>query len=157
GPVKRLPELPRDGAFRIVTVATQVAEVDATAQHKDRDEQRSKKLPLWLTEAGYLFQDVINYGHKPFTGSSGSGMRSPHLTSSRLRLFTPFAQKCPKCCHRTLPVEGCDTLSLLPGHTRWDLLDGLPAVSPPLPFAHLGCESGSRDYDRQPDSRCKWR
>src|SRR5215472_9148420 len=96
--VKRLPELPRDGAFRIVTVATQVAEVDATAQHKDRDEQRSKKLPLWLTEAGYLFQDVINYGHKPFTGSSGSGMRSPHLTSSRLRLFTPFAQKCPKCC-----------------------------------------------------------
>jgi len=77
-PVKRLPELPRDGAFSIVTVATQVAEVDATAQHKDRDEQRSKKLPLGLTEPGYLLQDVMDYCHKPFTGSSGSGMRSPH-------------------------------------------------------------------------------
>src|SRR5215468_6027984 len=93
GPVKRLPELPRDGAFRIVAVATQVAEVDATAQHKDCDEQRGKKLPLWLTEPGYLLQDVIDYGHKPLTGSSGSGIRSPHLTSSRLRLFSPFAQK----------------------------------------------------------------
>src|SRR4029450_5615416 len=37
-PVKRLPKLPRNGAFRVVAVATQVAEVDATAQHKDRDE-----------------------------------------------------------------------------------------------------------------------
>src|SRR5215471_19994924 len=92
--VKRLPELPRDGALSIVTVATQVAEVDATAQHKDCDEQRGKKLPLWLTEPGYLFQDVIDYCHKPFTGSSGSGIRSPHLTSSRPRLFSPFAQKC---------------------------------------------------------------
>src|SRR5215468_2979466 len=80
GPVKRLPELPRDGAFRIVAVATQVAEVDATAQHKDRDEQRGQELPLWLTEPGYLLQDVIDYGHKPLTGSSGSGIRSPHLT-----------------------------------------------------------------------------
>jgi hypothetical protein len=93
GPVKRLPELPRDGAFSIVAVATQVAEVDATAQHKGCDEQRGKKLPLGLTEPGYLFQDVIDYCHKPFTGSSGSGIRSPHLTSSRPRLFTPFAQK----------------------------------------------------------------
>ena len=92
-PVKRLPELPRDGAFRIVTVATQVAEVDATAQYKDRDEQRSKKLPLGLTELGYLLQDFMDYYHKPFTGSSGSGMRSPHLTNSRPRVFTPFAQK----------------------------------------------------------------
>ena len=54
GPVKRLPELPCDSAFRIVTVTTQVTEVDATAQHKDRDEQRGKELPLGLTEPGYL-------------------------------------------------------------------------------------------------------
>src|SRR4030095_8306171 len=93
GPVKRLPELPRDGAFSIVAVATQVAEVDATAQHKDRDEQRGKKLPLWLTEPGYLLQDDIDYCHKPLTGSIGSGIRSPHLTSSRPRLFSPFPQK----------------------------------------------------------------
>src|SRR4029434_10775283 len=93
GPVKRLPKLPCDGAFRIVAVATQVAEVDATAQHEDRDEQRGKKLPLWLTEPGYLLQEVVNNCHKPLTGSSGSGIRSPHLTSSRLRLFSPFAQK----------------------------------------------------------------
>src|SRR5262245_1325477 len=93
GPVKRLPKLPRDGAFSIVAVATQVAEVDATAQHEDRNEQRGKKLPLWLTEPGYLLQDVVNNCHKPLTGSSGSGIRSPHLTSSRLRLFSPFAQK----------------------------------------------------------------
>lgn len=93
GPVKRLPELPRDGAFRIVTVATQVAEVDATAQHKDRDEQRGQKLPLGLTEPRYLFQNVMDYYHKTFTGSSESGIRSPHLTNSRPRVFTPFAQK----------------------------------------------------------------
>ena len=92
-PVKRLPELPRDGSFSIVAGATQVAEVDATAQHKDRDKQRGKKLPLWLTEPGYLLQDVVNNCPKPLTGSSGSGIRSPHLTSSRLRLFSPFAQK----------------------------------------------------------------
>jgi hypothetical protein len=49
GPVKRLPKLPCDGAFRVIAVATQVAEVDATAQHKDRDEQRGKELPLGRT------------------------------------------------------------------------------------------------------------
>src|SRR5882672_9336354 len=53
-PVKRLPKLPCDGAFRIVAVATQVAEVDTTTQHKDRDEQRGQELPLWLTEPGHL-------------------------------------------------------------------------------------------------------
>src|SRR5215813_12156822 len=88
GPVKRLSELSCDGAFRIVAVATQVAEVDATAQHKDRDEQRGKELPLWLTEPGHLLQDVVNNSHKPFTGSSESGIRSPHLTSLWPRLFT---------------------------------------------------------------------
>src|SRR6516165_5403533 len=30
-PVKRLPKLPGDGAFRVIAVATQVTEVDATA------------------------------------------------------------------------------------------------------------------------------
>ena len=95
-PVKRLPKLPCDGAFRIVAVATQVAEVDATAQHKDRDEQRGQELPLWLTEPGHLFQDVVDYCHKPFTGSSGSGIRSPHLTSSWPHLFTLSLKKCPK-------------------------------------------------------------
>jgi hypothetical protein len=48
---------------------------------------------LGLTEPGYLFQDVMDYYHKPFIGSSGSGMRSPHLTNSRPRVFTLFAQK----------------------------------------------------------------
>src|SRR2546430_268252 len=57
-PVKWRPKLPCDGTFSIVAVATQVAEVDATAQHEGRDEQRGKKLPLWLTEPGYLLQDV---------------------------------------------------------------------------------------------------
>src|SRR5215510_13977034 len=114
GPVKRLPKLPCDGAFRVVAVATQVAEVDATAQHQDRDEQRGKELPLWLTEPGYLLQDVVNNCHKPLTGSSGSGIRSPHLTSSRLRLFSPFAQKMSEvlrllnCCFLLdhFPLEG---------------------------------------------------
>src|SRR5712691_10549371 len=67
-PGKWLPKLPCDGAFSVVTVATQVAEVDTTAQHKDRDEQRGQELPLWLTEAGHLFQDVVDNCHKPFTG-----------------------------------------------------------------------------------------
>ena len=78
GPVKRLPKLPCDGAFRVIAVATQVAEVDATTQHKDGNEQRSKELPLGLTEPGHLFQDVVDNCHKPFTGSSGSEIRSPH-------------------------------------------------------------------------------
>src|SRR5215831_10002349 len=95
-PVKRLPELPRDGAFSVVAVATQVAEVDAAAQHEDREEQRGQELPLRLTEPGHLLQDVVNNCHKPFTGSSGSGMRYPHLTSSWPHLLTPFAKKCPK-------------------------------------------------------------
>ena len=67
-PVKRLTKLPCDRAFSIVAVATQVAEVDATAQHEDRDEQRGQELPLGLTESGHLFQDVFDYYHKPFTG-----------------------------------------------------------------------------------------
>src|SRR5215813_7148013 len=58
GPVKWFPELPCDRAFRVVAVATQVAEVDTTAQHKDRDEQRGQELPLGLTESGHLLQDV---------------------------------------------------------------------------------------------------
>src|SRR4029453_16843065 len=111
-PVKRLPKLPRDGAFRIVAVATQVAEVDATAQHKDRDEQRGKKLPLWLTEPGYLLQDVVNNCHKPLTGASGSGIRSPHLTRSRLRLFSPFAQKMSEV------LQGRGTVKLCPPRRR---------------------------------------
>src|SRR5262245_20095401 len=93
GPVKRLPELPRDGTFSIVTVATEVTEVDATAQHKDRDEQRGQKLPLRLPEPGYVFQNIMDYYHKLFTGSSGSRIRSPHLTNSRPRVFTSLAQK----------------------------------------------------------------
>jgi hypothetical protein len=68
GPVKWRPKLPCDGTFRIVAVATQVAEGDATAQHEDRDEQRGQELPLGLTESGHLFQDVFDYYHKPFTG-----------------------------------------------------------------------------------------
>src|SRR5215831_21425138 len=46
GPVKRRPKLPCDSAFRVVAVATQVTEVDATASHKDGDEQRGQELPL---------------------------------------------------------------------------------------------------------------
>ena len=68
GPVgKWLPKLPCDGAFRVVAVATQVAEVDATAQHKDCDKQRRKELPLGLTEPGHLFQDLwtIVISHSP--------------------------------------------------------------------------------------------
>src|SRR5215468_59919 len=38
GPVKWHPKLPCDGTFGIVAVATPVAEVDATTEHKDRDE-----------------------------------------------------------------------------------------------------------------------
>jgi len=63
GPVKRLPKLPCDGAFSVVAIATQIAEVDATASHQDRDEQRGKELLLWLTEPGHLFQDVMDNCH----------------------------------------------------------------------------------------------
>jgi hypothetical protein len=45
-PVKRLSKLPGDGAFSVVAVATQGAEVDATTPHKNRDEPRGQELPL---------------------------------------------------------------------------------------------------------------
>ena len=45
-PVKRRPKVPCNGAFGVVTVATQVAEVDATTQYKNRDEPRGEELPL---------------------------------------------------------------------------------------------------------------
>jgi hypothetical protein len=67
-PVTWLPELPCDRAFRIVAVATQVAAVDAAAQHEDREEQRGKELPLRLTEPGHLLKDVVDNGHRAFTG-----------------------------------------------------------------------------------------
>ena len=93
GPVKRLPKLPCDGAFSGVAGATQVAEVDATTQPKDGNEQRRKELPLGLTEPGHLFQDSVDNCHKPFTGSSGSEIRSPHCTSLWAHLLTSFTQK----------------------------------------------------------------
>src|SRR5262249_51650025 len=92
-PVTRLPKLPCNGTFRVVARATQVAKVDATAQHKARDKQRGQELPLGLTEPGHLFQDVVDHCHKPFTGSSGNRFRQPYLTSSWPYLLTPYAQK----------------------------------------------------------------
>src|SRR5919205_4354484 len=92
-PIKRLSKLPCNGAFRVVAGATQVAEGDATTQHKDGDEQRGQELPLWLTEPGHVGQDVVDKCHKPCTSSSGSRMRQPYLTSAWPCLFTPFAQK----------------------------------------------------------------
>src|SRR5262249_15941235 len=67
-PVKRLSELPRDGAFRVVAVATQVAEVDAATQHEERDEQRGQELAVRLAEGGHLLQNVVDNGHRPFPG-----------------------------------------------------------------------------------------
>ena len=61
---------------RVGVGATQVGIVDATAEHKDRDEQRGQELPLGLTEPGHLLQDVVDKCHKPFTGSSGSGIHN---------------------------------------------------------------------------------
>jgi hypothetical protein len=46
-PVKRLPKLSCNGAFSVGAVATQVAEVDATTPHKNRDNPRGQELPLW--------------------------------------------------------------------------------------------------------------
>jgi len=77
GPVKWFPELPCDGAFRVVAVATPVAEGATTAQHKDRDEQRGQELPLGLPESGHLWQEVVDKCHKPCTGSSGVGCDTP--------------------------------------------------------------------------------
>src|SRR5262249_16836334 len=51
------------------------------------------ELPLWLPESGHLFQDVVDNGHKPCTGSRGRGMRYPHGTRLCPYVFTPFAQQ----------------------------------------------------------------
>jgi hypothetical protein len=67
-PVNRRSKLPCNGAFGVVAVATQVAEVDVTTQDKHRDEQRGQELPLWSTEPRHLFQDVVDNAHRPFTG-----------------------------------------------------------------------------------------
>jgi hypothetical protein len=63
-PVKRLPKLPCNGTFRVVAIATQVAKVNATAQHQDRDKQRGQELSLGLTEPRHLFQDVVDKCHR---------------------------------------------------------------------------------------------
>ena len=67
-PVKGLPNLPCNGAVSVAAVATQVTDVDATTQPKERDAHRRKKLPLGLTEPGHLLQDIVDHCHKPFPG-----------------------------------------------------------------------------------------
>jgi hypothetical protein len=93
GPGTGRPTLPCDGTGSLGAVATQGAEVDATASHKDRDAQGGQELPRGWPESGPLSQAVVDHGHKPCTGSRGSGMRSPHVPSLWPHLFTPFAQK----------------------------------------------------------------
>jgi hypothetical protein len=63
-PVQRLPNLPCDGAFRVVAVATQVADVDAPTPHKHRDEPRGQDLPRWETEPRPLLQEIVAHGHR---------------------------------------------------------------------------------------------
>src|SRR5262249_9328686 len=89
---------------------------------KDRDEQGGQELPLWLTEPGHLSQDVVDNCHKPFTGSSGSGIRSPHLTSLWPRLFTSFTQKMSKVLILKVPkIVSCMPSMKAQGHGESDL------------------------------------
>ena len=131
GPVKRLPKLPSDGTFSVVTVATQVAEVHATAQHKDRDEQRGKELPLRLTEAGHLLQDVVDDCHKLFTGERGSGIRSPYLTSLWPHLLTPFVQKLSEVLMKKISLNNSFvTFTLCVRYSRFYRRRGRLVVAP---------------------------
>jgi len=67
-PGKRRPKLPGNGAFSVGAVATQVAAMDATTQHKDRDKPWSQDLPLGLPEPGPLVQDSVDHGPTPCPG-----------------------------------------------------------------------------------------
>ena len=64
-PVKGAPELSRDRALRVVTVATQIAKVDAAPQGQDCGEQHGKKLALWLTHRRHLLQNIVDNCHRP--------------------------------------------------------------------------------------------
>jgi len=67
-PVKGAPELSCNRAFGVVTVATQIAKVDAASQCEDRGKQSFKELALRLTNRRHLFQDVVDNCHRPLTG-----------------------------------------------------------------------------------------
>ena len=48
----------------IVTVTTEVTEIDAASQAHQQRKQDEKKTPLRLVEAGHLLQDRIDYFHE---------------------------------------------------------------------------------------------
>jgi hypothetical protein len=53
-PVKVAPELPYNRALTIITVAAQIAKVDAAAQCQDGSEQSFKELSLGFTDRRHL-------------------------------------------------------------------------------------------------------
>jgi hypothetical protein len=67
-PVKRAPELSRNGAIGVVTVTAQIAKVDATPESEERSKQSFKELTLWLTESRHLLENVFDNCHRPLTG-----------------------------------------------------------------------------------------
>src|SRR5262245_35479773 len=64
-PIKATAELPRQGAVRVVTVATQSTKGDAPPQSEDRSNQHNQKLALRLTNRGHLLQHINDNCHRP--------------------------------------------------------------------------------------------
>ena len=65
----------------IVTVTTEVTEVDAAPQAHQQRKQDEKKTPLRLVEAGHLLQDRIDYFHESLC-SGGVVVRDPIIRVS---------------------------------------------------------------------------
>src|SRR4051812_11703163 len=107
-PVKRASELSCNGALGVVTVAREIAKVDATAQCEDGGKQNFKELALWLTKRRHLFQDVWDNCHRPLTVERG--FEHSHSTSSWPFSLISFSQKNDRSIvsteERTLRTEG---------------------------------------------------
>jgi hypothetical protein len=93
GPGKWRPKRPCDGTLSLGAVAPQVAEGDATAEHKDRDEQRGQELPRGWPEAGHLLQDVVDHWPKPFHQGKWEWDAITTLNQSVASVVNPFRSK----------------------------------------------------------------
>ena len=56
-PIKGRAKLPRQCAFRVIAVATQIPKRDVAAQSQDGGKQSFQKLVLGLTQPGHLLED----------------------------------------------------------------------------------------------------
>ena len=84
-PVESASKLSGDGAFRVVAVTAQMANVDVAPQRKDGAEQHDKELALRLTHRRHLLEDIVDNGH----GHAPGNVLSTHIQPAYGHFFHP--------------------------------------------------------------------